>query len=595
MLSNGQTKPFSAVICALNSQYIHSSLAPWCLAAGVATYCHEEGITAKVVEGTINEPLEEVAARIFAKNPQVIGFCCYIWNITATRKLLRLVKSKLPNAAIVLGGPEVSYNAAEILREEPVAQYVVSGEGEKPFALLLQKIFYDSKRQEQEEPVTGESQEGQDEHGFQRLRNIPGVCFRQGEEIIVVPPYTPEEIPPSPYSAAYFAALKGRIAYLETSRGCPYSCAFCLSGRCGSVRFFDLDRAEKELLLLANSGTQTVKLVDRTFNCNRQRAAELFSFIIEKCGGTIPSGVCFHFEIAGDLLDEAMLKLLATAPVGVIQLEIGLQSFNAQTLAAINRRTDVERLQKNIQRLVANANMHIHIDLIAGLPFEDLSGFAESFNTAYALQPQMLQLGFLKLLHGAPMREEPAKFPCGYDEAQPPYEVRETPWLSAGELVRLHDTEDALERLFNSGRFRRTLAYLLQQTGVTPFVLFSRFGEYAATKALERISLDDYTTLAFAYFSEQSGVDRIVLRDVMVCDRLATNSSGRLPAVLRVMDPALKSVICQLENNEATRSQKGVRRGYAYLYSEQCLVYADYRKQERNPLTGEYPLQKVSI
>lgn len=599
MLGNGEIKSLRVVLCVLNSQYIHSSLAPWYLAAGVNSYCPEAGIAVKVVEGTINEPLEDIATRILAENPQVIGFSCYIWNITATRKLLRLVKRKIPNAVIVLGGPEVSYSAEDILREEPAVQYVVSGEGEKPFALLLEKIYFDITRVEN--PAIGENaglqtihgaQEAED--GVQGLPDLPGVCFRQGEEIIVVPPYTSEEIPPSPYSSAYFAALNGRIAYLETSRGCPYSCAFCLSGRCGSVRFFDLDRAQKELLLLANSGTQTVKLVDRTFNCHRQRAAQLFSFIIENYGGAIPSRVCFHFEIAGDILDEETINLLATAPVGAIQLEIGLQSFNAQTLTAINRRTDVERLQKNIQRLVANGNMHIHIDLIAGLPFEDWDSLAASFNTAYALQPHMLQLGFLKLLHGAPMREEPARFPCRYDEAQPPYEVMETPWLSAEELVCLHHTEDALERLFNSGRFRRTLAYLLQQTGVTPFTLFSWFGEFAAAKGTEKISLDDYSTLVFEFFSRFKEIDRIVLRDQMVCDRLATNSSGRLPAILRIMDSTLKKKINALYKNGLKRPPKGVKRVFAYLYSEQCLVYVDYLEEAKNPLTGAYPLNILS-
>lgn len=576
-------KPFHVVLCVLNAKYIHSSLAPWCLLAGVKAFCRAEslaGITTEVVEGTINEPVEELAEIICAKNPQVIGFSCYIWNITATKQLLRLVKGKLPDAVIVLGGPEVSFNAEEVLRKEPAVQYVISGEGEKPFALLLQAI-YDGTVQ------------GQD-----KVREIPGVCSRKEQEIVIVPPELPAGDPPSPYSPEYFAALKGRMAYLETSRGCLYACAFCLSGRSGSVRFFDFERTKKEMLLLANSGTRTVKLVDRTFNCNRQRALELFRFIIENYGGAIPSGVCFHFEIAGDLLDKATLNLLATAPVGAIQFEIGIQSFNAQTLDAINRRTDVEHLQKNIRRLIASGNMHIHIDLIAGLPFEDLDSFAASFNTAYALKPHLLQLGFLKLLHGAPMREEPARFPCRYHE-EPPYEVLETPWLSAEELVRLHHTEDALDRLYNSGRFQRTLAYVLAQTGYRPFTLFAEFGEFAAAQGLDQISLDDFTALAFTYFSKLRGIDHMALRDVMVCDRLTTNKSGRLPDVLRVPDAALKKAINRWNSsgkNEAGTGQKGgVKRSYAYLYSEQCLVYVDYQEEERNPITGEYPLKKVCM
>ncbi len=561
-------KPFAAVICALNSKYVHSSLAPWCLLAGVEAYC-ENDISAEVVEGTINESVVDIAERILAKSPRVVGFCCYIWNIAATKKLARLIKDRLPDATIIFGGPEVSYNAEVILLEEAAVEYVVSGEGEKPFALLLNAVYRGGE-----------------------AGNIPGVCRRADGEIVVVPPNTPTGEPPSPYGKKYFDALNGRIAYLETSRGCAYSCAFCLSGRCGGVRFFDTERAKKELLLLSNSGARTIKLVDRTFNINRGRAAELFYFIIQNYGNAIPNGVCFHFEIAGDLLDLETIRLLGAAPPGAIRLEIGLQSMNPKTLAAVNRKTDVKRLESNIRSIVSLGNLHVHIDLIAGLPFEDFKSFAQSFNIAYGLRPDMLQLGFLKLLHGAPMRENPRQYPCRYSE-EPPYEVTETPWLSREELLHLSRTEDALERLFNSGRFKRTLRYLLKAGGASPFALFCRFGEYAAGKGTEKIPLDGYTALVFEYFSRQSGIDRSVLRDAMVCDRLATNSSGRLPPVLRVMDPALKAAAKGLTESDETRPQKGVRRGYALLYSERCLVYVDYR--DKNPLTGEYPLSRLPL
>ncbi len=558
----------SAAVCVLNSKYIHSSLAPWCLLAGVDAYC-EKGITAQVIEGTINEQMEKVAQRIIAQSPHVISFSCYIWNITATKQLVRLVKSQLPDAVIIWGGPEVSYNADKLLREEPLVQYIISGEGEKPYALLLNAIY------------KGEG-----------VKDIPGVCYREGGQPVIAQPYVTDEEPPSPYTQKYFDSLKGRIAYLETSRGCPYSCAFCLSGRCGSARFFNLERAKKELLLLANSGTQTVKLVDRTFNANRKRSIELFRFIIENYGGAIPQGVCFHFEIAGDIFDDETIDLLATAPVGAMQLEIGLQSFNDETLTAINRKTDVARLKSNIERIVASANMHIHIDLIAGLPYEDFHSFEESFNIAYSLKPNMLQLGFLKLLYGAPMREKPGEYPCKYSK-QPPYEVTETPWISSEELLSLHYTEDALERLYNSGRFRRTLEYLLKQGVQLPFDLFSQFGLFAAHQGTERISLDEYTALVFTYFSEQKGIDKAVLRDVMVCDRLATISTGKLPSVLRIEDAALKSAVKALDNKEETRTEKGIKRGTALLYSENCVVYSDYK--EKNPVTGEYHLFKISL
>lgn len=559
----------TAAICVLNSKYVHSSLAPWCLLAGVRAYC-DEGITARVAEGTINEPLENVARRVIRLHPQVVGFCCYIWNIAATTKLIKMVKDRLPEAVIVLGGPEVGYRADEVLRGEPLVRYVIAGEGEKPFALLLNAM----DRRESD------------------LSAVPGLCYRRDGQTVSAEPYTPREEPPSPYTDDYFRALGGRIAYLETSRGCPFSCAFCLSGRCGGVRYFDLERAKRNMLLLAGSGTRTVKLVDRTFNADRRRARELFRFMIQNYGAAIPKGVCFHFEIAGDLLDDETLALLATAPAGAMQLEIGLQSFNGRTLSAICRKTDVERLKANIRRLVENGNMHIHIDLIAGLPYEDMESFGNSFNTAFSLRPHMLQLGFLKLLYGAPMRENAGEFPCRYSE-RPPYEVTETPWMSSEELTRLHSAEDALQRLYNSGRFRRTVDCILAQTGMRPFELFGRFGEYCAGVGIEKIRLDDYTALVMDYFGKQNGVDAAVLRDAMVCDRLATNSSGCLPPALGGKEDALKAVLKRLKKSPETCPKKEIKRGAALLRSERVVVYADY--EQKNPVSGEYELHKVAL
>ncbi|MEG1773678.1 MAG: radical SAM protein, partial [Oscillospiraceae bacterium] len=292
----------AVVIGTLNSQYIHSSLAPWCLLAGVRAF-GDPGLCARVVEGTINEPPERMLERLVAAAPAAVGFCCYIWNITQTLALLAPLQKRLPGLRIILGGPEVSYCAAAVLEACPAVDFVLSGEGERPFALLLNALL-------RHEPPAG----------------LPGVCLRTADGIFCAPPYTPDDTPPSPYGPDYFSALSGRIAYLETSRGCPFSCAFCLSGRCGGARFFPLERARRELLLLANSGAKTVKLVDRTFNANPERARAIFRFLLEHYGSDIPQGVCFHFEIAGDLLDDETLALLAAAPPGAIQMEIGLQS-----------------------------------------------------------------------------------------------------------------------------------------------------------------------------------------------------------------------------------------------------------------------------
>jgi radical SAM superfamily enzyme YgiQ (UPF0313 family) len=426
--------------------------------------------------------------------------------------------------------------------------------------------------------------------GIPGISDISGVCFRLNGGIAVSPPHISADDPPDPYTDAYVKALNGRIAYLETSRGCSFSCAFCLSGREGRVRYFNMERAKNDLLRLSNSGTQTVKLVDRTFNADKKRALELFRFILDNDETAIPKGVRFHFELAGDLLDGETLALLSTAPKGLFQFEIGLQSFNEKTLEAVRRKTDAARLKENISRLISFGNIHIHIDLIAGLPFEDMERFERSFNTAYALSPHTLQLGFLKLLHGAAMRERPEEYPCEYAPV-PPYRVLSTPWLTPDELRRLQAAEDALERLYNSGRFRRTLQYVLSQSGLTPFAFFMSAGAALEENAPDRESLDDYTARIFDYFGALGGVDRARLRDIMVCDRLATNSTGRLPQVLNRPDARIKAVLTAV--NAERPIKKGVKRGFALLHAENAAVWADYT--EKDLVTGEYALHKVPL
>lgn len=560
------------VICCLNSKYIHSSLAPWCLLAGVRAYCSAE-VTAKVVEGTVNEPQETVFTRLYTENAAVIGFCTYIWNVQAVLELAERIKSHQPSVQIVLGGPEVSYRAEQVLQKYPFVDFVISGEGEYPFATLLNALQAGDKCS---------------------LAKIDGLCFRKAEDLHVSAPYIGTGDPVSPYCDEYFDALNGRIAYLETSRGCPYNCAFCLSGRCGTVRFFSLETAKENILRLANSGAKTVKFVDRTFNADKKRAYEIFSFILSHYGKEIPDGVCFHFEIAGDILNDALIDLLATAPKGAIQLEIGLQSFNETTLACIHRKTDTQKLLRNIERLISPRNIHIHIDLIAGLPYEDYESFADSFNKAFALAPDMLQFGFLKLLYGAPMRENPEEYPCTFSEV-PPYEVQSTPWLSQTELRKMHGAEDAFDRIWNSGRFRRTVRYALTVTKVTPFAFFADFAEYLSAHhaPTAQVPLDVYSEGLFTYLCALPQTDNMVLREKMVLDRLATNASGVLPAFLRVNDRRLKEVRTLLNTDPQTRACPGVKRAVALLYSENHAVYADYIAADR--VTGEYPLQYISL
>ena len=375
------------VISMLNSKYIHSSLAPWYLYSGVRAFC-DKNVSAKVIECTVNEKTEKIISRLTAEKADVYAFCCYIWNIDCVKKIAEEIKNQT-GAKIIFGGPEVSYNADEILDNNSFVDFVLSGEGDDSFASLCNKIA---------------------ENGD--LSSVNGLCFRQNGKNIISAPVVSSEEPLSPYCEEYFSSLGGRIAYIEASRGCPFSCAFCLSGRCGGLVLFDIERVKKEILLLAKSGTQTVKFIDRTFNSKTDRADEIISFIIENHGKEIPRNVCFHFEIDGATLKDSTLSLLKKAPAGLFQLEIGLQSFNPDTLRAVHRNPDTSKLENTIRELVASGNIHIHADLIAGLPYENLESFKESFNRLYELRPHMLQLGFLKLLHGSELREKSNDFDC---------------------------------------------------------------------------------------------------------------------------------------------------------------------------------------
>lgn len=557
-----------AVLFALNAKYIHSSLAPWCLLAGVEA-ARPEDVFAVVREGTINEPEQDVLDRILAEAPDAVLFSCYLWNIRETLRLAAAVKAARPGVCVVLGGPEVSYNAREVLAENPQVNYILSGEGERSVPALLAALAAgrDSVR---EKP------------------SVPGLCARG----FFSAPCVEDSAPPSPYTPTYLENLRGRIAYLETSRGCPYSCAFCLSGRCGKPRYFPLERAKRDILTLARSGARTIKFIDRTFNASPAHANAILAFILEHYGRDIPAGVCFHFELAGDILREDTFALLKQAPPGAFQLEIGMQSFCEKTLAAVRRKTDTAVLQKNIRRLTAMGNMHVHIDLIAGLPHEDLRMFGKSFDTGYALGAQMLQLGFLKLLHGAAMREEPEEFPCEFSP-KPPYEIRRTPWLSPQDLDVLRAAEDALERCCNSGRFLETVAYAMAASGLSPFDFYCRLGAAGARRGTANIPLDDYTAFLYEWCAALPGAEEACLRDALVRDRLATNATGHLPRCLHVADAMLARAVKRLAQSPATAPLPGVRRGVALLYGARQVVFVDYT--QKNPVTGRYLLHTRSI
>ena len=537
------------IIACLNSKYIHASLSPWCLAAGVDAFS-SNSFDACVMESTINKDVSEFVEKIIEQKPFAVGLSCYIWNITKTLELCRIIKNHL-NALIILGGPEVSYRAKNILENNSFVDYVLSGEGEESFPLLLDTIH--------------------DKGDFSRVN---GLSYRNGDDVVSIPEKECKGTPPSPYSDKYFENLNGRITYLETSRGCPYRCAFCLSGRCSPLRFFDMDYVKDSIIKLANSGTKTVKFVDRTFNANAVRANKIISFILDNHKKTIPEGVCFHFEIAGDIITEDTFNLLKTAPEGLFQLEIGMQSFNEETLKTINRRTNTEKLIKNIKRLISFNNMHIHIDLIAGLTGEDLESFRNSFNIGYSLKAQMLQMGFLKLLYGADMRENQEKYPCTFND-EPPYEVTSTPWLTSDEIKMLKKCEDAVDRLYNSGRFLFTLDYLIDEMGITPFDLFNDFGNAVDGN---KMRLSDYAENLYNFFKTKC--DSEILKEKILCDLLSCSSSVQISEIFKVRNPLYK----QVKKHFIENVDKNMK--VAVLYKS-GLVYAVNQSAEKD-LHGRY-------
>ena len=546
-------------IIMLNSKYIHSSLAPWYLYSGVRAFCNEE-ITVSVIESTVNEKTEKIISRLSKENADLYAFCCYIWNIEAVKTVAEEIKNST-GALIVFGGPEVSYNADFILENYGFVDFVLSGEGDESFPALCNCIYKNGD-----------------------FSQIKGLCYRENDKIFISEPVVSNKEPLSPYCDEYFRTLNGRITYIEASRGCPFSCAFCLSGRCKGLVLFDIERVKREILLLAKSGTQTVKFIDRTFNAKSERADEIISFIIENYNKEIPGNVCFHFEIDGGTLKDSTLNLLKSAPVGLFQLEVGLQSFNPDTLRAVHRNPDTTKLENTLKELISAGNMHIHADLIAGLPYENFESFRKSFNRLYELKPHMLQLGFLKLLHGSELREKSADFDCSY-HSNAPYEVVSTACLSEEDMQIIHFAEDAVDRLYNSGRFNKTLEFLIDECNVEPFELFLSFGRFTSCKS--NIPLDEYIGLVYNFFGSKT--DKSRLRDMLVCDRLSSNASGIIPSCLKIPDSRLKRIKKHLSEN----MKLGGKTACAILYSENKVVYCDYK--HKNPVTKNYELLFMEI
>lgn len=562
-------QPLAVTLLSLNSQYVHSSLAPWCLRAGVFAFARgSHQVT--VLEGTVNEPLVKVARHVIRDAPRVLGVSCYIWNIKSVKALLPMIRAAMPGCVIVLGGPEVGFCPEDALEAMPEADFLIAGEGELPFARLLDALG-----------------------GIGKLHEVPGLCCRTGKHFHLSPAHVHEAPPPTPYCPEYFGQLHGRIAYIEASRGCPFSCAFCLSGRQeGRPRFVPLERVYGEIGALAHSGARTIKFVDRTFNVNRSRADAVLQFISET-STSLPPGITFHFEIAGDILAASTLEIISAAPAGLFQFEIGLQSMDAATLSRVRRKTDMEKLRKNIRALISQGNAHVHLDLIAGLPGEGLAGFARGFDEAYALGPHALQLGFLKLIHGSAMREDPETYPCTFDP-EAPYTVTGTPCLSGEDLKALRLAERALDKLHNSGRFSRTLRWLTRAMGISPFSLFLSLGR-AITEAESgsALSLDGLTCLVLDHLTGWLPEKAQAIRDLLLLDRLSSVPSSVLPACLKSADT--RFFICKRGLKARFPRKPGVIRAMGFLGSKggSMVAFCDY--DGKDPVTGHWHVQVIPL
>ena len=434
-------------MAAVNAKYIHSNLAVYSLRAFAKAYVSET----KILEYTINQQMDEILMDLYREKPDLLCFSCYIWNLDYVEELAREIKKILPETILWLGGPEVSYDAVDVLTRLRQVTGVMKGEGEETFLELLE--YYHGRRE--------------------TLEAIAGITFRtENGEIRENEWRDVMDLSRVPFVYEDLSLFEHKIIYYETSRGCPYRCSYCLSSVDKCLRFRDLNLVKKELQFFLDQKVPQVKFVDRTFNCHHTHAKEIWRYLLEHDNGVTN----FHFEVSADLLDEEELELISRMRPGLIQLEIGVQSTNPDTIRKIRRTMNFKRLSEVTKQIKTMGNTHQHLDLIAGLPMEDYESFGKSFDDVYALGPDQLQLGFLKVLKGSYMQEHAREYGLIYKD-RPPYEVLGTNWLSYGEIARLKQIEEMVEVYYNSGQFSHTLDWLVLEFD-SPFSMYKALGSY---------------------------------------------------------------------------------------------------------------------
>ena len=535
------------LLAACNAKYIHSNLAVYDLKAYSSDY--DEHVILR--EYTINQPKDEILKDIYSSGADVVCFSCYIWNISFVRELIRDLVKILPKTAFWAGGPEVSYDAEKFLTEMPEMTGVMVGEGEKTFHDLLE-FYIDGK---------------------DSLEEISGIAYRTGDKIIHNGWRELMDLSAIPFVYEHLEKFENRIIYYESSRGCPFSCSYCLSSIDKKLRFRDLELVKKELQFFLDHRVPQVKFVDRTFNCKHEHAMTIWKYILEHDNGVTN----FHFEISADLLREEEMELMSQMRPGLIQLEIGVQSTNPETIRAIHRHMDLKKLEHCVNRVHSFRNIHQHLDLIAGLPYEDYDIFHQSFNDVYQMKPDQLQLGFLKVLKGSLMQKEAEGYGIVYKEKEP-YEVLSTNWLTYGEVLKLKMVESMVEVYYNSGQFWHTLEYLVPLEK-DAFTFYEKLGSFYEKKGYSEIShsrMRRYEIL-LEYLQEETDVPTEVAAQKMLYDLYLREKLKKRPAFAPDQKQYETAVWNYRKNNQVSKT------AHIEVFENGTVILFDYEK--RDPLS----------
>ena len=545
------------LLVACNAKYIHSNLAVYDLQAYASDYA--DHIVLK--EYTINQQKDDIMRDIYLEHPDVVCVSCYIWNLSFVKELMADLIKILPGADFWAGGPEVSYDAEKFLTENSEFKGVMVGEGEETFKELAG--YYVEKNP-------------------QDLKDMTGICYRDGDQIIHNGWRQIMDLSSIPFIYKDLSEFKNRIIYYESSRGCPFSCSYCLSSIDKKLRFRDTETVKKELQFFIENKVPQVKFVDRTFNCKHDHAMAIWKYINEHDNGVTN----FHFEISADLLREEELQEMSTMRPGLIQLEIGVQSTNPDTIKAIHRTMDFEKLKGIVDRIHSFGNIHQHLDLIAGLPYEDYDSFRNSFNDVYALKPQQLQLGFLKVLKGSHMMEMCREYGIVY-KTQEPYEVLSTKWLDYDHVLKLKTVENMVEVYYNSGQFQNTLEYL-ENFFQDAFSIYERLGSFYMEKGYGDVShtrMRRYEILLeFLEDMPEISVDQV--KDQMVYDLYLRENLKSRPGFARDQKPFERQIW------DFRKREKVAKNAHVEVFADGKVLLFDYA--DRDPLTNNAHVTDVT-